>query len=201
VAYVNTTADVKALVDVCCTSSNAVKVIESLDGDRVIFVPDSNLGLYTKRFVKDKEIILWPGYCHTHQDMDLDLLKRLKGEHPEAIVMVHPECTPEVIDFADVVASTEGMLVHARTAEAKEYIVGTENGMVHRLTKEVPHKTFHLVRSAVCPAMKMITFEDVVKSLETLGPKVTLPQDIIERARRPLERMVEIGRGEAAFEK
>jgi quinolinate synthase len=201
VAYVNTTADVKALVDVCCTSSNAVKVIESLDSDKVIFIPDSNLGLYAKRFIKNKEVILWPGYCHTHQDMDLGTLKALKTEHPDATVMVHPECTPEVIDFADVTASTEGMFNHVKGSGAREFIVGTEKGMVHRLRRNYPDRTFHLVESAVCPAMKRIRFEDVVKSLESLEPKISLPEEIIRRASRPLERMVEIGRGEATFDK
>lgn len=201
VAYVNTTAEIKAMVDVCCTSSNAVKVIRSLPNEKVIFIPDTNLGLYIKRFVKDKEIILWPGYCHTHQEIDLGELKRLKKAHPEAIVIVHPECTPQVIDFADAVASTEGMLVYAKDTEAKEFILGTEKGMTHRLRTEVPEKTFYSVESAVCPAMKSIRFEDLVRSIEILEPKLTLEEDIIKRAVRPLERMVEIGRGEAAFEK
>lgn len=201
VAYINTTADVKAMVDVCCTSSNAVKVIESLSSDKVIFIPDTNLGLYVKRFVKDKEVMLWPGYCHTHQEIEPGELKRLKGEHPDAVIMVHPECTPQVIDLADVVASTEGMVVHVKGSDTKEYIIGTEKGMVHRLEKEVPDKTYHHVPSAVCPAMKMISLEDVVKGLETLGPRISLPKETMDKAREPLERMVRIGRGETRFER
>ena len=201
VAYVNTTADIKAMVDACCTSSNAVKVINSFPDDKVIFIPDTNLGLYVRRFVKDKEVILWPGYCHTHQNLDLVELKRLKAERPDALVVVHPECTPEVIDFADTVASTEGMVKYARSSGHGEFIIGTEIGMVYRLRKEFPDKVFHQVESTVCPAMKMVRFEDVVKSLETLAPKLSLPDEIIKKAARPLERMVEIGRGEAAFER
>lgn len=201
VAYVNTTADIKAMVDACCTSSNAVKVIESFTDKKVIFIPDTNLGLYVRRFVKDKEVILWPGYCHTHQELDLGELKRLKGEHPEAIVMVHPECTPDVIDFADTVASTEGMVRFAKDSATREFIIGTETGMVYRLRKEFPDRTFYEVESAVCPAMKRVRFEDVVLSMETLKPQISLPVEIIKRARRPLERMVEIGRGEVAFQR
>ncbi len=201
VAYVNTSAAVKALVDVCCTSSNAVKVIASLPDKKVIFVPDSNLGLYVQRTIKDKHIILWPGYCRTHQNLSVDQLKALKKAHPKAVVVVHPECVPEVIDFADVVASTEGMLAHVRKAPEKEFIIGTEREMVFRLRKEVPDKVFYQVDTAVCPAMKMITLKDVLKSMETLEPKVKLPKDIIEKARVPLQRMLDIGRGEAAFKK
>jgi quinolinate synthase len=201
VAYVNTSAAVKALVDVCCTSSNAVKVIGSLPDKKVIFVPDSNLGLYVQRTIKDKQIILWPGYCRTHQKLSVDQLKALKKAHPKAVVIVHPECVPEVIDYADVVASTEGMLAHVRSASEKEFIIGTEREMVFRLRKEVPEKIFYQVDTAVCPAMKKITLKDVLKSMETLEPKIRLPKDIIDKARVPLQRMLEIGRGEAAFKK
>jgi quinolinate synthase len=201
VAYVNTSAAVKALVDVCCTSSNAVKVIGSLPDKKVIFIPDSNLGLYVQRTVKDKEIILWPGYCRTHQKLSVKQLKALKKEHPNALVIVHPECVPEVIDFADAVASTEGMLAFVRKSDQKEFIIGTEREMVYRLRKEVPGKTFYQVDTAVCPAMKKITLKDVLKALETLEPKVRLPKDIMDKARAPLERMISIGRGEAAFVK
>jgi quinolinate synthase len=201
VAYVNTSAAVKALVDVCCTSSNAVKVISSLPDRKVIFIPDSNLGLYVQRTVKDKEIVLWPGYCRTHQNLTLDQLKELKSKHPKALVIVHPECIPEVIDFADAVASTEGMLDFVKKSNEMEFIVGTERELVYRLKKEVPGKVFHRVDSAICPAMKKITLQDVVKALETLEPKVTLPKDIMEKARKPLERMIQIGRGEPAIVK
>ncbi|RLF56905.1 MAG: quinolinate synthase [Thermoplasmata archaeon] len=197
VSYVNTTADVKAVSDVCCTSSNAVKVIKSLKEDKVIFVPDRNLGLYVKRFVKDKEIILWPGMCPTHHSLinKEDILK-LKEEHPGAEVMVHPECKPEVIDIADFVFSTNGMVKHVRKSNSKEFIVGTERELCYRLKKENPDKEFYPVSRAICSNMKKITLEKVLHSLENLEPELKLPDDIIERAKKPLSRMMEIGRGD-----
>jgi quinolinate synthase len=197
VSYVNTTADVKAETDVCCTSANAVKVVRSLAEKEVIFTPDRNLGLYVQRFVPDKEIILWPGFCATHHSrITVEDLTALKNEHPGAEVMVHPECTPEVIDIADKVFSTGGMLKHARASPKSEFIVGTERDMAYRLSRELPDKTFHPLEKALCPDMKRITLEKVVRSLETMSPEVVLSLDIIERARRPLERMVKIGRDE-----
>jgi quinolinate synthase len=197
VSYVNTTADVKALSDVCCTSANAVKIVKSLPEKEIIFTPDRNLGQYVQRFVRDKDITLWPGFCHTHQEsITIQDLKALRDEHPSAVVMVHPECTPEVIDIADEVFSTGGMVRFASESDAKEFIVGTEKEMAYRLRKENPGKAFYHLEKAICPDMKRITLEKVVRSLERMAPKVELPQDIIERARSPIERMVEIGRGE-----
>ena len=201
VAYVNTSAAVKALVDVCCTSSNAVKVISSLPDKKVIFIPDSNLGLYVQRTIKDKQIVLWPGYCHTHQNLTVEQIKEQRKRHHSALLIVHPECVPEVIDLADAVASTEGMLAFVKKSDKREFIIGTEREMVYRLRKEVPEKLFYRVDTAVCPAMKKITLKDVLKSMETLEPKVKLPKEVMDKARAPLERMIQIGRGEAAFVK
>jgi quinolinate synthase len=195
VTYVNTTAAVKAISDVCCTSGNAVRVVKSMPNDKIIFVPDANLGLYVKRFVKDKEMIFWPGYCHVHQDLDIKEIKHLKAEHPDALFICHPECVPEVIDMADEVASTEGMVKFVRETDAREIIVGTEKEMIHRLSKEAPGITYYPIENAICPAMKQITFQEMVGSLETLDPGVELPGEIIEKATKPLERMLEIGRG------
>ncbi|MBA3045134.1 MAG: quinolinate synthase NadA [Candidatus Thermoplasmatota archaeon] len=197
VSYVNTTADVKAESDVCCTSGNAVKVIKSVREKKIIFTPDRNLGMYVQRFVPEKEIILWPGFCAVHHNkITVAKLESLKSLHPEAEVMVHPECTPEVIDYADCVFSTHGMLVHAKKSDAAEFILGTEKEMTYRLSKDIPGKQFYAVEDAVCQNMKKITLEKVIKSLETLEPKVEISKDILERARKPLDRMVEIGRGE-----
>ena len=150
VAYVNTSAAVKALADVCCTSANAVKVVGKMPQKRIIFVPDRNLGAYVQRFHPDKEILLWPGFCPTHHDIDVDELKEIKRKHPLAKLMVHPECTPEVIDIADNVSSTEGMLRYAKSSEAMEFIVGTEVDMTYRLGKEVPGKTGWRHANSVC---------------------------------------------------
>lgn len=197
VAYVNTTADVKAVSDVCCTSSNAVKVIKSVSAKKVIFIPDRNLGLYAKRFIKDKEIILWPGICPTHHSrIKKEDILSLKKMHPKAEIMVHPECQPEVIDIADYVFSTNGMVKHAQESKSKEFIVGTEREICYRLKKENPGKEFYPVSKAICPSMKKITIEKVVESLETLEPILELPPEVVEKAKKPLTRMMEIGRGD-----
>ena len=190
VAYVNTTAETKAEVDICCTSANAVKVVKSLAEPEIIFVPDVNLGLYVKRFIPDKEFYYSDGYCHVHQDISLEDLKSLKIEYPKAEVLVHPECIPEVIDFADFAFSTEGMVRHARDSKNNEFIIGSEKELCYRLTKENPGKTFYQVKTALCHAMKQITIQDVLNSLKTLTPEIELEADIIKRARSPLERMI-----------
>ena len=192
VAYVNTTADVKAEVDICCTSANAVKVVQSLDAPEIIFVPDVNLGLYVQRFVPDKDFYFSSGYCHVHQGITRSQLEQIKVQYPEAEVMVHPECIPEVIDFADQTFSTEGMARHVRSSNNTEFIVGTEKELCYRLEKENPGKTFHCLDTALCTAMKRITLEDVLHSLETLAPRVDLTPEIIERAKKPLQRMIDI---------
>jgi quinolinate synthase len=196
VSYVNTTAAVKAETNVCCTSANAVKVIKSIDSDTILFVPDSNLGLYAQRFVPEKKFIFWPGYCHVHQDISVEQIEDLKKEHPKAEVLVHPECKPEVIDMAEHVFSTEGMVKHCTTSYLKEFIIGTEEGLVYRLKKENPEKTFYAIPNALCPNMKKITLENTLDALKTLEPKVNLPENIIEKAKIPLDRMVTIGRGD-----
>ena len=194
VSYVNTSADVKAESDICCTSANAVKIVQSLPDKKVIFVPDTNLGLYVLRFVKDKELILWPGYCPTHVNIKLEDLKELKRKHPEAEILVHPECTPDVVDFADFAFSTEGIIKHVVSSPKKEFIIGTEGNMLHRLRKEAPGKIFYEVPNATCPNMREITLEDVRDSLVKMQYGIELPADIIRRAKIPLERMIAAGR-------
>lgn len=192
VAYVNTTADVKAEVDICCTSANAVKVVKSLKAPEIIFIPDVNLGLYVKRFVPDKDFYYTPGYCHVHQDISISDLKEVKSKHPAAEVLVHPECIAEVIDFADFVYSTEGMVKHIKDSQNKEFILGTEKELCYRLEKENPNKRFYPLKTALCHAMKRITLEDVLNGLENLEPRIELEQNIIENAKLPLQRMIEI---------
>ena len=196
VAYVNTPAEVKAESDLCCTSSNAVKVVKSLPDGEVIFVPDANLGAYVQRFVKDKTLHLWPGYCPTNQRLRREDILALKREHPGAIALVHPECVPEVIDVADRVFSTEGMVSFIEKSREREFIIGTESGLIHRLKKSFPDRQYYGVPGAVCPTMKKITLEAVLRSLQTLEPRVVLPPDILERARGPIERMLAVGRGD-----
>ena len=190
VAYINTTAEVKAHADICCTSANAVEVTASLPEEEVLFIPDSNLGAYVQSQLPGKKVHLWAGYCHVHDDITVEQIAALKHDHPEAEVLVHPECTLDVIGMADAVASTEGMLTYARGSDSEEFIIVTEEGLVYRMKKEIPEKTFHRLEKAVCPNMKKITPDDVLRSLEVMGPAVELDPDIIERNRPPLERML-----------
>jgi quinolinate synthase len=190
VAYVNTTAEVKAHADICCTSANAVKVVDSLPEKEIIFIPDCNLSNYVQSQIPDKKIIPWAGYCHVHNDITVDQILAEKEKYPDAIIVVHPECTMEVINIADKVASTEGMIRFAEPSDAKEFIVGTEEGLTYRMSKEVPGKIFHPLKTAVCPNMKKIRIKDVLKALETMGPEVHLDPEIIEANKPPLERML-----------
>jgi len=196
VAYINTTADVKALADICCTSSNGVKVVKSRTTKKIIFVPDRNLGLFIQKQVPEKEMILWPGICRTHHNITKEELLEIKKKHPNAEILVHPECRPEVIDIADHAFSTNGMVTYVKTSPKREFIIGTEKGICYRLEKENPGKKFYPVPSAICPNMKKITLEKVLKSLETLEPTIELSDEIMQKARVPLQRMMDLGRGE-----
>ncbi len=172
VCYINTTAAVKAESDICCTSANAVKVIESLDAEEILFVPDQYLGNYISTKTK-KKMILWPGFCITHMRIQPQNIIALKQEYPQAKVVVHPECRPEVIALADEVLSTGGIIRFARETEAKETIVGTEIGILHRLRKENPGKKFiPASEQAICPRMKLITLERVLWSFQEMAPEV-----------------------------
>jgi len=194
VTYVNTTAETKALSDICCTSANAVKIVRSLPEERVIFVPDQNLGSYVQHMVPEKEIVLYPGYCHVHMGITLEIVERLKGEHPGAEVLVHPECTPDVVDASDHVYSTEGMIRHAMDSDAEEFIVLTEKDLAYRLRKVTGKRAY--APDATCPNMKKITLEDVLNALRDLGPVVEMDPGLMERARIPIQRMLEVGRGD-----
>ena len=196
VSYINTTAEVKALSDICCTSSNGTNVVKSVSSEKVIFVPDRNLGAYIQRFTLDKEMILWPGMCPTHHKIRKDQLLKIKEKHPKAEILVHPECRPEIIDIADYALSTNGMVGHAKKSDVKEFIIGTEKDMCYRLKNENPDKVFYPIKTAICPNMKKITLKKVLNSLRTLEPKVKLDDDIMEKAKMPLQKMMNIGRGD-----
>jgi quinolinate synthase len=192
VCYINSTAEVKAESEICCTSANAVKVVESVDNDEILFVPDQYLGHYVSTKTK-KKMHLWPGYCPTHARIrDRDII-RLKQEYPQAKVVVHPECRPEVIALADEVASTGGIIRYARREDIRELIVGTEMGIIHRLKKENPGKKFiPVTEQAVCPNMKLITLEKVLWSLEEMTPVVTVPEKIRLKAKAAVDKMLAI---------
>jgi quinolinate synthase len=196
VAYVNTSAATKAEVDICCTSSNAIKVVASLTSKEVIFVPDANLGYWVQRTEKKKKLILWPGFCPTHDSITVDMIRAQKHLHPKAVILAHPECRPEVLDIADAVRSTEGMINFAKDSEAEEFIIATEGEMTYRLHKLLPTKSFYSLPGVTCPNMKRINLQSVVDALEKMQYEITIPDDIIRRARLPLERMMAVGRGD-----
>lgn len=196
VSYINTTAEIKALSDICCTSANAAKVVKKIDSKKVIFTPDRHLGAYVQRLVPEKEMILWPGLCPTHHNIRKKDILQLKEKHPNAEVLVHPECRLEVIDIADHALSTNGMVNYAKKSDTKEFIIGTEKELCYRLKSENPNKEFYPIKSAICPNMKKITLEKVLNSLKTLEPKVQLPDEIMEKAKKPLQRMMDVGRGD-----
>ncbi|MFW6161826.1 MAG: quinolinate synthase NadA [Planctomycetota bacterium] len=193
VCYVNSTAAIKALSDYCCTSANAVKVVDAIPRDKpVLFVPDQSLGAYVASQL-DRELILWPGYCPTHHRILAGDVERVKAENPDALFVCHPECTPDVIALADEVASTSGILRFCRHSDASTFIIGTEMGLLHRLRKENPDKTFLAVSPlADCPNMKLHTLEKILWSLEDLAYEVTVPPDVAARAKRAIDRMLEI---------
>lgn len=195
VCYVNSSADVKAESDVCCTSANAVKVVEKFaDAKDIIFIPDQYLGNFVSTRT-NRKMILWPGFCPTHMKIQPGDIKRLKMEYPEAMVVVHPECKPEVIALADEALSTSGIIKFAQKTQARDIIVGTEIGIIHRLKKENPDKRFiPASEQAICPNMKKITLEKVLWALEELAPEVKVPEGIRLKAKTAVEKMLEIGR-------
>ncbi|MFH1615353.1 MAG: quinolinate synthase NadA [Planctomycetota bacterium] len=192
VCYVNTSAEVKAESDYCCTSANAAEVVDFLPKDKdIIFVPDKYLGQYVAE-KSDQDFVLWPGYCHVHVVITEDDINKAKARFPNAIVMAHPECTSTVKELADRILSTSQMIKFAKESNAKQFIVATEKGIIHALTKQNPDAEFiPASERAICPNMKKITVEKVLWSLEQMQYKITLPENIRQKAKRALDRMVE----------
>ena len=194
VTYVNSPAAVKAESDICCTSANAVAVVRSLNAPRVLMTPDRNLAMYTKRYV-DKEILLWDGCCNIHDSLTADQVKRAKAQRPKARVLAHPECRPEVLDLADAIKSTSGMLEYCRESKHREFLIATENGLLHQLRKENPDKKFYQIsRQMLCPDMKLTELTHIVQALETMDPVVKVPENIRRRALRAVNRMLAVPR-------
>lgn len=192
VCYVNTSAEVKAESDICCTSSNAVAVVNSLASDRVLFVPDKNLAAYVARET-GKTLIAWDGYCYVHNRFTPRDIDEARARHPEAEVWVHPECPLDVIERADKVLSTGKMVLEARTTSRREVVIGTEKGIIYRLAKENPAVRFYPAReTALCAHMKMTTLDKVLRALETGTFKVEVPADVADRARGAIQAMLEI---------
>src|SRR5690554_7658616 len=193
VSYINSSAAVKAVSDICCTSANAVNVIQSLENEEIIFLPDQNLGSYVAGQVPEKTVRLWPGYCLTHHQVSPEEVKQVKAAHPEAEVLIHPECRPEVTALADYVGSTSQISKRVSQSKAASFIIDTEMGIMHGLKQEHPHKQFYLLTPGlVCPNMKKITLPDVLNALKTLQPVISVPEPIRAQAHKALERMLAI---------
>jgi quinolinate synthase len=195
VTYINCTAEVKAESDYICTSTNAVKIVEAVPAGReILFAPDQFLGTYVQRKT-GRTMHLWPGYCHVHNRIETDKIKQLKSDHPQAKFIMHPECgcLTSCMSLADKVVSTEGIVKHCRDSKDPEFIVGTEVGILHRLRKESPGKTFYpAAEEASCEFMKLNTLEKVLWSLEDLEYKVTVPPEVARKARVAIQRMLDI---------
>jgi len=190
VSYVNTTAEVKALSYACCTSANAPHIVKAVPFDSIIFVPDKNLADWVKKQVPEKEIIPWNGFCPTHHMIKKEDVIRAKKAHPDALVVVHPECRPEVIELSDHVASTSGMVRYAKASPKKEFIIGTEVGLLYRLKKENPDKTFYPLKTTmICPNMKLTTLESVLRALKENQYVIKVPEDIRIKAYEAVQRM------------
>ena len=196
VCYVNTSAAVKAECDVCCTSSNAVKIVRALPNKQIIFVPDENLGSFVAQQIKDKEIILFSGYCIVHKRVQPSDLILAKNAHPNAKILVHPECTDEVVKLADFAGSTAQILSFVKNSNDKEFIIGTEQGILYPLQEQNKDKRFYLLSpKLLCANMKKTHIEDVLKCLKTGEYEITLTQETIDKAKKSLQKMMEIVNG------
>ncbi|MHC2994498.1 MAG: quinolinate synthase NadA [Candidatus Atribacteria bacterium] len=190
VSYVNTNADVKAESDICCTSANVIEVVRNVKAERIIFTPDKNLAAYCERFV-DKEIIPWNGYCYVHEKIREEEVRLVKEKFPDALLLIHPECNPSVIDLADEVLSTSGMVDFAKKSDKKRFLIGTEEGLIYRLKKENPGKEFYTAGTAkMCRNMKLTTLNDVYFSLKEECYAIELPEGIIKSAQKALMAML-----------
>lgn len=200
VSYVNTTVGVKALTDICCTSSNALQVVESIDASKpIIFAPDRNLGSYIQKLTGRDNMILWDGACHVHEEFSLEAILNLKAEHPQAKIVVHPECRPYIVEVADFVGSTAAILEYCGREELREFIVVTEAGILTEMSRRYPQKSFIAappVDSTCgcnnCNYMKMITLDNIISTLENMSPEVELEEDVRKAAERSILNMIEV---------
>ncbi len=194
VTYVNSTAEVKAESDICCTSANAIQVVKWTKSKEVIMTPDRNLAAWVRRHT-DQIIHAWDGYCPVHDDLTVEAVKKAMEEHPDAVLMAHPECPEEVLDLAHVVRSTSGMLQYAKESDAKKFIVATEIGLLHPLQKQNPDKEFYEASpDMICDDMKKTGLKELLKALETEGPVVKVEENIRKKALKAVERMMQVPR-------
>jgi quinolinate synthase len=192
VSYINTSAEVKSETDICCTSANAVKVIESVESDEIIWVPDKNLGDYVSKFT-NKKMIIWEGYCNTHDMLTVKDVEEMRAQYPNAQFVVHPECRPEVVAMGDFVGSTTAIIEYCKKSDCQEFIVGTEDGTGYQMRVDSPDKQFYFAsKYLVCPNMKVNNLKKVVRCLETMQPEIYVPKEMADKARSSLERMLQV---------
>jgi quinolinate synthase len=193
--YVNSSAAVKALSDICCTSANVVAVLRSLEGERILMTPDRNLALHSQKLVPEKEVLLWPGFCPTHHRINVKEVQELKEAHPEATVVAHPECQPKVLALADVITSTSGIIKHCSESPKREFIILTEEGVLYPLRVRNPDKVFYTPKTPmICPNMKKNTLQNILEALENLEPVIKVPTEIRLSALKAVERMMAVPR-------
>lgn len=193
VCYVNSTAEIKAVSDVCVTSSNAIRVVSRLDEKNIFFVPDNNLGRYVAEKLPEKNFIFNDGFCHVHKSITVDNVLAAKKARPEAVILTHPECTMDVLEVSDFIGSTSEIIDYATKSEAKEFLICTEMGVFFELMQKNPDKKFYSVgHRQFCPNMKLVTLDKVVNALETMEPEVILTEDLMEKAFVPLQKMLEL---------
>ncbi len=193
VCYINSSAEVKAECDICCTSSNALRIVKSLPNKEILFVPDQNLGRYIAKQIPEKTIHLWKGYCIIHHRVRRSDAKKSKAIHPDALLLAHPECSPEVIEIADFVGSTSHIIEYAKNSSHDKFLIGTEMGIMHKLKKDSPEKSFYLLSTGmVCPNMKMTTVESVYLALKEMRYNITLDNGVAEGARKALDAMLAV---------
>lgn len=192
VTYVNSSAAVKAVSDYCCTSANAVKLVRNIPETEIIFLPDQNLGRYVAQQVPEKSFHIWPGYCVTHHQITIKDVNKMKADHPEALLLIHPECRQEVCEAADFIGSTSQIIKYVKESSANQFIIGTELGILHSLINDNPDKTFHLLSpTLVCPNMKQTTVAKVLDALRHLSPVITVDPEIRVKAKLALDRMLQ----------
>lgn len=193
VCYINSTANIKALSDVCVTSSNALKIVENLEEKNIFFIPDGNLAKYVAKSVQSKNVIANDGYCPVHNNIDVNELKELKSKFPKAKVLAHPECHSDVLSLADFIGSTKGIIKMAKEDDCQEFIIATEKGISYMLEKECPNKNFHFIDSMICHDMKLNSVSKIIDALESKATEVIVDKSIVDKAKIPLNRMLEMG--------
>ena len=194
VCYINSTAEVKSECDICCTSSNAVQIVDSLNAEKVLFLPDKNLGRWVEKQLKNVEVITYDGYCPIHNNYSPDSIEKTKNKYPKALVLAHPECREEFLDKADYVGSTTGIMNYVKNSPEKEFIIATESGVIERLQRDYPQKLFRNIddKPAVCKSMKLLNIAEIYNALKNETPEIHVDKEIAEKALKCIQRMLDV---------